>query len=75
MSTQLQMPMSNLQQEILKIYSHNLPEEQLLEIKNLLAQYFANKAIDEADKIWDEKGYTNELMDEWLNKKKSSNED
>ena len=75
MSTQLQMPMSNLQQEILKIYSHNLPEEQLLEIKNLLAQYFAKKAIDEADKIWDEKGYTNELMDEWLNKKKSSNED
>ena len=25
------------------------------------------KAIDEADKVWDEKGYSNELMDEWVN--------
>ena len=33
----------------------------------MLADYFMNKAMDEADKIWDERGYTNELMDEWLN--------
>ena len=71
---QFQMPLSNLQQEILKIYSHHLPDEQLLEIKNLLAHYFARKAINEADKIWDERGYSDELMDEWLNEKKSSNE-
>ena len=25
------------------------------------------KAIDEADKVWDEKGYSDDLMDKWLN--------
>lgn len=69
---QLQVPLSNLQQEILKIYSHNLPDEQLLDVKRILAKYFLDKALDEADKIWDERGYTNELMDEWLNEKNIS---
>ena len=69
---QLQVPLSNLQQEILKIYSHNLPDEQLLDVKRILAKYFLYKALDEADKIWDERGYTNELMDEWLNEKNIS---
>lgn len=62
--------LSNLQLELLKLYSTNLPEEDLLEIKRMLANYFMKKAIEEADKVWDEKGYTNETMDEWLKEKK-----
>jgi len=60
-------PLSNIQKELLKIYSANIPEKDLLDIKRYLAKYFAAKAIDEADKIWDEKDYNNETMDEWLN--------
>jgi hypothetical protein len=59
-------PLSNLQQELLKIYSSEVTEEDLLHIKRYLAKYFAFKAIGEADKIWDEKGYTSDTMTNWL---------
>lgn len=51
----LAQPLSNLQQELLKLYSANVSEEDLLHIKKYLAQYFGAKAISEADKIWDER--------------------
>ncbi len=60
-------PLSNLQLELLKLYSTNLEERDLLEIKRLLAHYFAQRAIRGADKIWEEKGLSNEDMDKWLN--------
>ncbi len=60
-------PLSNLQQELLKLYASNVSEADLLAIKRFLAKYFAEKAIAQADKIWDEKGYTNETMRNWLN--------
>ncbi len=59
-------PLTNMQQELLKLYSSNVEEADLLHIKRCHAKYFASKAIAEADRIWDEKGYTNELMGNWL---------
>ena len=59
--------LTNLQQELLKLYTSDIDEADLLHIKRYLAKYFADKAINEADKIWDEKNYTNETMTEWLN--------
>jgi hypothetical protein len=60
-------PLSNVQLELLKLYSTNLSQQDLVELKRLLANYFAQKAIKEADKIWDEKGFSNEDMKKWLN--------
>lgn len=65
-------PLSNLQQELLKLYASNVEDADLLHIKRYLAKYFAEKAIKEADRIWDEKGYTNETMDQWLNEDDNS---
>jgi hypothetical protein len=65
---------SNLQQELLKLYSSDISEEDLLHIRRYLAKYFADKAIKEADKIWDQKGYTNETMEHWLNEDESNYE-
>lgn len=59
--------LTNLQLELIKLFSYNLDEKQLLEIKYLLVKYFAEKATKEMDKIWKEKGLTNETMDIWLN--------
>ena len=59
-------PLSNIQQELLKLYSADIAESDLLHIKRYLASYFADKAIKGADKIWDEKGYTNDTMNQWL---------
>ena len=64
-------PLSNLQQELLKLYSSDIEEADLLHIKTYLARYFADKAIGEADTIWQQKGYTNATMDQWLNEDKA----
>lgn len=60
-------PLSNLQQELLKLYSYDISEEDLLQIRRYLARYFAFKAIAGADQVCDEKGYTDETMDQRLN--------
>lgn len=57
--------LTNLQLELLKIFSHPLSEEQLLEVKDLLATYFAEKATQEMDRLWDENEWSNETMEQW----------
>jgi hypothetical protein len=69
MTTINRVPLSNIQVELLKLYSTNVHEDDLLEIKRFLANFFMQKAINEADKIWDEKGYSNELMSQWRTEK------
>jgi len=58
--------LSNLQHEILKIYSTELEDTELKEFKTVLAGYFANKAIKEADKIWQERAFSEKDMDALL---------
>jgi len=65
-------PLTNLQLELLKIYSFNISDKQLSEIREILTQYFADKATAEMDRLWDENGWTNETMDKWL---KGDNDD
>lgn len=60
-------PFTNLQLEILKLYARQVSEHDLLEIKKLLAKYFAQKAMDLADQAWDEKGWTSEDEEKFLN--------
>jgi len=62
-------PLSNVQLELMKLYSTNLTESEILELKDILAKFYAEKSIGEANKIWDEKGLTNADMDNWLNTK------
>lgn len=64
MSTTL---LTNLQLEILELYNTNLNQQDLNELKLLLAHFYANKAIQQADKIWDEKQFSPTEMENWLN--------
>lgn len=63
-------PLTNLQLELLKVFSYQLPEEELLEIKEVLANFFANRVKKRASKIWKEKKYTQNDMNKWLNDEK-----
>jgi hypothetical protein len=63
----LDKPLSNLQIELLQLYSQDVSEEDLIVIKRMLAKYFADKASDEMDKLWSEQGWTDETMERWLN--------
>ena len=55
-----------MQLELLKLFSRDLSEEDLKAIKRLIVQYLAEKTTDLADKVWEEKGWTNEDMDRLL---------
>ncbi|QKG52236.1 hypothetical protein [Hymenobacter sp. BRD67] len=63
---------SNLQLELLRLYSRDLPEADLVEIKHLLARYFAEKLTRRADQVWKEKGWTDDTMEEFLRTKMRS---
>lgn len=58
---------SNLQLELLKLYATDVSEKNLLEIKKLLANFFANKVDEEMDALWEEKGWGMEKITEWKN--------
>ena len=58
--------MTNVQLELLKIYSTDISDDELFEMKNILAKFFADKAITAANRVWDEKKLTNNDMNEWL---------
>jgi hypothetical protein len=60
--------LTNLQLELLKIFSRTVSDEDLLEIKKTLSQYFAQKAISAADKVWDEKGWSRKEAEKILKK-------
>lgn len=60
-------PFSNTQLELLKLFSTGLSDSELKELRELLANFYANKSIKAADKAWDEKGLSNQEMDRWLN--------
>jgi hypothetical protein len=59
--------LSNLQLELLKIFSRNIPEEQLLKIKGILSRYFADKASAEFEKLAETRGWTAEIYQKWAN--------
>lgn len=67
--SKIQQPLSNVQLELLKAFSHHLSEEELLQLRELLAAFFAQKAIDAANRAWDEKGWTNDDVERLLNAK------
>jgi hypothetical protein len=59
--------LSNLQLELIKMFSFQLSDLQLVEIRDILTKYFAEKASDEMDKLWKTQNWTNETMDSWTN--------
>jgi len=66
----VQAPLTNLQLEILKLYSVELTEKELLDLRNVLARHFANRLSKRVGDIWQKKGLTEEDMDKWLNDEK-----
>ena len=60
-------PLSNVQMELLKLYTTNLTEKEMAELKEQLAKFYADKSIRLADAVWDKKGYTNDDMNSILN--------
>ena len=59
--------LTNLQIELIRLFSYQISDNQIVEIKDLLAKYFADVATREMDKLWEENQWTNETMETWTN--------
>jgi len=57
--------LNNTQLEILKIFSVDLSNEQLGEIKTLLVKYFAEKVTTEMDVLFEKNNWGEEQIDKW----------
>ena len=66
MPSQLHTPFNNAQLELLKLFSTNLSEHDLQELKHLLLEFKFRRVTELADKAWDEQGWTNESVDKLL---------
>ena len=58
-------PLTNLQRELLDLFALDLPEEELREVKRLLARHFADKATAGFDAFADAHGLSPEDTDRW----------
>jgi hypothetical protein len=57
--------LNDVQLEILKLFQHNQSPDDLREIKSLLVTYLSDKVTREADKSFDQKGYSTEVFEQW----------
>jgi hypothetical protein len=62
-----QSTLTNTQLEMLKLFSTNLSEIELRELKEVIAGFYAQKSIDLANRAWQEKKLTQTDMENWLN--------
>lgn len=62
--------LTNLQHELLKIFQYDLKEDQLMEIKALLADYFVKRIDSEMDELWARNQWSHDTMEQWLTEHK-----
>lgn len=57
--------LTNLQLELLGTFAYSVPDEQLIEIRQLLATYFLEKADVEMDRLWEENSWNQDTIQSW----------
>jgi len=62
-------PLSNIQSELLQLFNANIPDKDLEELKTVLARFLLDKARDKADIIWNDRGYSEEKLQQILSEK------
>ncbi len=57
-----QTKLNDAQITFLQLFNRPLSDKDLSELQRLVTRYFADKALDIADRVWEEKGYTEEQL-------------
>ena len=55
-------PLSNLQLQLLQLYTQDVSDEDLKAIQRMIVRYFAEKATASADEDWESRGYSAEAF-------------
>jgi hypothetical protein len=59
--------LSPIQMQLLRMFSFQKDEKELEEMRDVLLNHIRTKTAREIDKVWKEKGMTNEMMHELKN--------
>ncbi len=62
-----------MQLELLQLYSSNIAEQDLINIKNMLADYFLEKAESEIENVSKDKKYSAETFKQWASEHNRAN--
>ena len=63
MLPELKPPLSNVQLELLKLYSVGIDDQTLNDLKKEMAQFFLKRLRQQADAVWEEKGYSDAFFE------------
>ncbi len=69
MTAEQKRPLSNLQLELLRLYSTDVSDSQLLEIKQMLADYFSQQIDEEMTALWDKNEWDEKTIESWKNER------
>jgi hypothetical protein len=56
-SQSIKQPFSNVQLELLKVFAHHVSDNDLIDLRQVLADFFSKKAVAAADAAWDKNGW------------------
>lgn len=62
----LQSPLNENQLALLRMFAHPVDEADWKQVRNLIVSYFAQKTVDEANKVWDEQGWNEAKVQELI---------
>jgi hypothetical protein len=62
----IQTPLTEPQLDLLRMFSHRVDDSNWVEIKKLIAAFFAKKAVEEANRVWDEQHWNDQKIDTLL---------
>jgi hypothetical protein len=62
----IEFPLNEVQISLLKL-TENLKEDELQDLKRLIIAFKARRLAMLTDRVWDEKGWTEETMEQFLN--------
>ena len=61
--------LSNAQLELLKVFSRDMSDAELAEFKRYIVSFYATKAKDAADRVWEEEGWDDDYVQKLLRTK------
>jgi hypothetical protein len=56
-----------VQLHLLELFAHPVTDNELDDVKKLLVEYYDQKASDEVERIWDERNFTKQTIEDLLN--------
>lgn len=62
--------LTNTQIEILKTFAYEIQDDELEDLKKVLVKFFADRIRKRTGRIWQEKNYTDQTMQNWLSDEK-----